>query len=82
MMSMQALCVRILISLISSEVLPIFFNCPWRIMAHSTAVCAWNLSSDNKIDDISLGGEGNLEQDVLHNVTSIGSLKFELVPLE
>ena len=51
-------------------------------MAHSTAVCAWNLSSDNKIDDISLGGEGNLEQDVLHNVTSIGSLKFELVPLE
>jgi len=50
MMSMHALCVRILISLISSDVFPIFFNCPWMIMAHSTAVCAWNLSSDNKID--------------------------------
>jgi len=51
-------------------------------MAHSTAVCAWNLSSENTVDDISLSGEGDFEQDVLHNVTSVWSLKFELVPLE
>lgn len=44
MISIQAFCVRILMSLMSSDDFPIRFNWSWRIIAHSTAVCAWNLS--------------------------------------
>ena len=81
MMSMQAFWVRILISLISSEVFPILLNLSWRIIAHSTAVCAWNLSSDPSRRSL-LSREGDLEQDILHDVATVCSLEFELLALE
>ncbi|MOA58219.1 hypothetical protein D3C78_1825740 [compost metagenome] len=48
MMRMHASCVRIVMALMSSALLPSALSFAWMSMAHSTAVCEWN-SAGNEI---------------------------------